>query len=455
MSTQRHAISAAESQESTEVQNASSDSEKFDECVGTLAELPEFDYQRVRKEYAKMHGIGVSYLDGEVQKRRQKNQAPNKNDILMDNIEPWPEPVDGHELLTETEEILLKHTILPRGASVVMALWILGTYCFDCFRKWPKLLITSPEKRCGKTTLMEVLSAICLRPFATSNITPAAIYRIIEAFKPTLIIDEADTFFNNNKEIRGIINSSYTKSHAYVFRSSSGKGEAPQRFSTWVSMVIGMIGMPPDTILDRSIVIQLRRKLADEITERIPLNFSLDCFHLCQKMLRWAEDHKDQLEEYIPDLPHSHNDRELDNWIPLFTIAGVVGDQWYTRTLQAYSSMIKIEDESIGVRLLADIKDVFDQKGVQKIFSNDLVHALITAEESLWSEFKGNKALTATALARLLKPFGIKSKQIRLGDINRNGYNVDMFKDAFMRYVPESTLQSSTALQSAPTKVTD
>src|SRR5260221_610896 len=89
----------------------------------------------------------------------------------------------------------------------------------NAWRIYLLLIINSPEKGCGKTTVLDVVGRTCSRPLFTSNITPAALFRVVEAVQPTLLIDEADSFAAENEELRGVINSGHTRSGAFVIRT--------------------------------------------------------------------------------------------------------------------------------------------------------------------------------------------------------------------------------------------
>src|ERR1051326_6181815 len=126
--------------------------------------------------------------------------------------------VDGASLLNELESLLTRFVVLPGFAAETLALWILHTYAFELRDVSTYLGIESPEKRCGKTTLLSVLSRLANRPVAAANISPSAFFRVIEEMRPTLLIDEADTFLRGNDELRGILNAGYTRDTAYVVR---------------------------------------------------------------------------------------------------------------------------------------------------------------------------------------------------------------------------------------------
>ena len=422
-----------------------------DDIIRELAALSPLEYDRVRVERAKELGCQVKTLDKLVAEARASQSAEQAASELVSNDEPWSEPVDGIELLRSIVGILKAHAILPKGAETAIALWIVGSYGYDSFRIFPKLLLSSPEKRCGKSTLLEIVRSLSHRALMASNITPSAIFRCIDAWKPTLLIDEADTFVHGNEELRGIINSGHTRSTAYVIRVVGDDFE-PKQFSTWAPMVLAMIKLPPDTILDRSVTISMRRKLPGESITRLPVDFPSECRHLRSRCLRWANDHGDVLKGIRPALPASSNDRALDNWTPLLAIAEAIGGKVPAVALESFKELQGAgddEDDGIGPTILRDIRTVFDEQGrkYEWLFSEEIVNRLIEMEGHPWAEWKHGKPMTANSLARLLKPFKIKPANIRDGSIVKKGYERTQFEDAFSRYLSRTPIQTATTLQ--------
>lgn len=437
--------------------------ETLEATVERLARLSPLEYDQVREEEAKRIKVRAATLDKAVHQARKGQTGDGEQATpLVEGVEPWEEPVDGGELLAEIKATLTRYMVLPDGAAVALPLWTLGSYCFDAFRIWPKLCLTSPEKRCGKSTLLSgLLAPMVHRGLVASNISPAAIFRVIDAWQPTLLIDEADTFLHGSDELRGVINSGHTKSGAFVVRTV-GDDHEPKKFSTWAPMAIAMIKTPPGTILDRSIVIQLRRRLPGETAAKLPLGFEDTCLDLRRRCKRWAEDHTEELRTAAPALPRSANDRALDNWTPLLAIAETIGGDWPEQARAAFVHLtLEDDDDSIGPMILEDIRRVFTETRRQRMHSADLLSELLELEERPWSEWRHGKPLTSTGLARLLKPFKIKSKQLRIDATNRHGYELVQFMDTFRRYLtpaqggeddahsPDPPIQSATPLQAS------
>jgi len=166
-----------------------------------LATLSPFEYERQRIPMAKNLGIRTSVLDAQVEKIRRANGS-EKQKNLVEELEPWPESVAGGELLDTIHKVATDYVIIPEKSATAFSLWVLLTYCYNAFRILPILEIKSPEKRCGKTRLLEVLSGLAYRAFPSCNLTSATVYRVIERCQPCLLIDEADTFLPQNDELR-------------------------------------------------------------------------------------------------------------------------------------------------------------------------------------------------------------------------------------------------------------
>jgi putative DNA primase/helicase len=331
-----------------------------------------------------------------------------------------------------------------------MGLWCLHAHAHDAGHISPLLAFSSPEKRCGKTTVLAVLQHLVPRPLTASNITSAALFRSVEKWQPSLLIDEADTFLRASDEMRGVINSGHTKNSAFVIRTA-GDDHEPRRFRTWSPKAIALIGALPDTLEDRAVNIAMRRKRPDERTESFRLGESSNLEDLNRRCVRWASDTFARLAAADPDLPGALHDRAKDNWHPLVAIADAAGGDWPARARQAAVALSADDEDESSIRtmLLADIRDLFAERGEDRLTSSTIIEHLVGLENHPWPEFKNGKALTTRGLARLLKPFKIVPRTIRLpSDDTPKGYVLEDFHDAFSRYLPISIRHAATALNS-------
>jgi putative DNA primase/helicase len=198
---------------------------------------------------------------------------------------PWAEPVEGVKLLCDLSAAIRRHVVMPEHCADATALWVTHTYLLDVLQISPRLAVTSPEKGCGKTTLLDVLTSVVWRPLEVANATTSPIFRTIEMARPTLLLDEGDTFLQNNEELRGILNSGHRRGGSVL--RTVGDDFEPRQFATYAPCAIAMIGQLPGTLADRSITIELQRRLAGEA-------FRFDCTEhldrLASKAARWATD---------------------------------------------------------------------------------------------------------------------------------------------------------------------
>lgn len=311
------------------------------------------------------------------------------------------------------------------------------TWFIDDIQVAPLAVITAPEKRCGKSQFISLIGKLVLRPLPASNITTAALFRSIELWKPTILLDEADTFLKGNEDLRGIINAGHSRGSAFVIRVV-GKEHIPQKFSVWGAKAIAGIGSLSDTLMDRAINLRMRRKRNDEKVVRLN-SIDDDIFQKLTSMLaRFSKDYSQLIRKARPRLPNELNDREQDNWEPLFAIADVAGNDWAERARKAALNISKSnqnETTSIGIELLSAIHDVFQNKMIARISTAELIKTLCSDEEQAWLTFNRGQPISPRQLATLLKEYGIQSKGIRIGYGTPKGYEKEQFAEAFARYL--------------------
>lgn len=411
--------------------------------VKRLAALDPAAYETARKDAAARLGWRAAFLDAEVTKARPRDAIVSGDDDApeaIETIEAWPEPVNGAALAEEIRSRLRAHVIFasPEDADCA-ALWIIGSYLMDTWRLWPRLLITSPTKQCGKSVLLETLDAMAHRGFIASNASPAAIFRAIEAWRPTLLLDEADTWMRTNEELTGILNSGHTRRTARIIRVVDVQGElTPVAFSTWCPIAIAGIGGQRDTLMSRSIIIALRRKLPDEAVTRLPFDLHRQLHRIRRQAARWAADNALRIGAMEIEPPACGNDRLQDNHTPLTRIALALGGPWPDRMATAYAAKALPEDddnEPAGVMMLRDIAEVFAGRGADRIATSEIVSDLMLLEDRPWMEWRNGKPISAQSVAKLMKPFGIKVAVKKLGGIATRVYLRAEIDAASARYV--------------------
>lgn len=373
-------------------------------------------------------------------------EAEDKRSPAEDSaeIEPWPQSVATSDLLDEIEAAIRRHVIVQDDHCVTAAsLWVAHTHAIDAAYTTPILGIFSPEMRCGKTTLIDLLSQLCREACPVANITAAALFRYVEASSPTLLIDEADSFLADNEDLRGVLNAGYRRRSSFVIRTT-GRDFQPTRFNVFGPKAIAMIGKPHSTLLDRSIVISMRRKLQTETVEG--MRFA-DYSDVLRKGLRWATDNKQALEAVPPRTVDNIGDRANELWEPLLAIATHAGGAWEKRALQAAKALS--QEDSAGTRRVQLLKDIQLYDGWQggKQHTAELIRYLVGLEESPWADCRRGNAINPAQLGRMLREFEISSKSVRIGCTSKKGYSLAQFQDAFRRYLPTTPSQGVTTSQ--------
>ena len=403
--------------------------------INYLADLSAFEYEQKRRAVAEALGVRASALDRAV---KEAGKGQGESSLPFDEPDPWPDPVEPGQLLTDIATSIQRFIVCSDEVAQAVALWSAMTWFIDVVQIAPLAVITAPEKRCGKSQLLFLLGRLSARALTASNISPAALYRAIDAWQPTLLIDEADAFMKDNEELRGIINSGHTRESAYVIRTV-GESFTPAKFNTWGAKALAGIGHVADTIMDRSVILELRRKLPYEEVDRLRYA-EPDLFNnLRSKLARFAGDHAAQVRKARPPLPSCLNDRAQDNWEPLLAIAMVSGGSWLEVATKAAIKLSGSENpvQTIGVELLSDIKEIFETKEVERISTVDLIRALCDDAEKAWLTYNRGNIITPRQLANKLKGYGITSTTLRFRHAGlAKGYERRQFEEAFSRYIP-------------------
>lgn len=359
---------------------------------------------------------------------------------------PWPEAVNGSELLGEIGDTLRRLVVADDESYLIAVLWIIHTWIIDDLEISPIAHITAPEMRCGKSLLLNAIGKLVQRPLQVSNTGPAALFRAIDAWLPTLLIDEVDAFLGANDQLRGILNAGITRDCAYVLRCV-GDNHEPRRFTTWGPKVLCGIGKLAATLADRSIPLRLRRKLASEQVENIRHLPAELWTRLRRQISRWVRDNRALIKAQRPDPVPGLHDRANDIWEPLLAIAKAVGDDWLAQAERAAQAVhgVEAQSHSVNIELLADIRSAFAE--TNRLSTAALLKALTSDSERPWATWFNGKPISPRQLAIRLAEFGIHPKNVRNGPQVQKGYDRQTFEDSFARYLPAPPGQSATPLQ--------
>ena len=309
--------------------------------------------------------------------------------------------------------ILKQYLEMREHEYLAVALWITHTHVFNKFMVTPRLALVSPVRGCGKTTVLSISKVLCARAEKTDSITAASMFRLIDIKCPTLLCDEADNYgLLSNGDFRAVLNSGHRRGGA-VTRVIDG---TPRPFSTFAPVALAVIGSLPLPLMHRSVVIRMTRADGSREIRRFDEGDLGDLEAIYGYVYRWALHIKLNTD---PPMPTELRNRAADNWRPLVAIADACGEDWGAAARKAAVAMSSDhQDEDPAVTLLRDIRQIFDERRVDRIFSVVLVAALVGMDDALWGEWRGirddrqPRKLSPGELARLLAPFGIRPHSI-------------------------------------------
>ncbi|MDA3890017.1 MAG: DUF3631 domain-containing protein [Allgaiera sp.] len=413
--------------------------------IAVLAGLPQLEYELIREAEAKALRLRVSVLDKAVGDKRPRDTGLEEADPF-EPVEPWGEAVDGAALLAELQATIRRFCVLPAHTAPLMAGWVLHAWTHDAADISPLLAFTSPEKRCGKSTALSVIGALTPKSLHAVNITTAVLFRVVEKYQPTVLVDEADTFLTENEELRGVLNGGHNRLTAYVWRTV-GDDHEPKRFKVWSPKCIAMIGKLPDTLEDRAISVPLKRKQPGEKVERFRADRVNELLHLRRKCARWADDNMMRLRDLDPGIPDELNDRAQDNARAICAIADLARGAWpeaIRAALVGLNAQAEDEPQSAGVLLLRDVGEIFEGRSGDRMGSTELAEALAALEESPWGEWRHGSPISTRGIAKLLKPYGVTPRR----DREQRFYTRSDFADALNRYLPDTPEKCVTSVTS-------
>ncbi len=399
---------------------------------------------------------------GEQDKEQEPEQdwkGPRR--VELAEVEPWTEPVDLRVVLDRIVGELKRVLVFPKWVVETLALWIVHTYAYRLRDLAIYLAIESPEKECGKSTLLMVLAKFVNRPALSSNISSSAFYHAIHELEPTLLIDEGDTNLRTRRELRAIFNGGYTKDTAYVWRMAfekgggGGNGKKSSRgtlvsYLVWSPKAIATIGHLEEILASRCIVVGMQRKVEGQECERLKV---IQGEELKRQCARFVLDHGKEIAEGQPAIPRGLTNRAADVWEPLLVLADLAGGPWPELARQAAEGLTAQSKRHSPIgSLLMDIMGMFLLSGQDRLFTREIIMMLNESGERPWWELRRGKLASEAWLARQLRPYDIAPRTIRIGEVVGKGYLEADFEDAFRRYVPRSEVEAFKADLAARTK---
>jgi len=341
----------------------------IDEDIKALAKLKLHEYQAVRPKAAERLGLKLGALDEAVKEMRREltNDKAVETESYFEEVEPYDGVVDTKALLNEIREVVNDYLFLPPFADVIITLWIAHTHIYECFRYSSRLVFTSVDPESGKSRGLDVIEPLVPKPLLAHNITASAFCRVVEEYRPTLLLDEYDTYMKKNEDIRGIINAGQRFNGKHW--KCVGENHKPTAFACYCPVAMAGIGKLHPTIWSRSHIIKMKPAKPFEIKKDFDED-DLDHVKLVRsKLVRWSLDNQDVLKNAKPKLHKSLKNRKKDSWKPFYAIAELGGDKWIDLANCTVEAMPKGRSLTFKEKLLADIRYLFERDNLEQISS--------------------------------------------------------------------------------------
>ncbi|MGB3440827.1 MAG: DUF3631 domain-containing protein [Actinophytocola sp.] len=404
--------------------------------------------------------------------RAQKAGAKNVEDIGVAHPLTWLGPTaagtlrtPGHDVLDAVVAFVSRFSAFPNEhCAPTVALWYAHTHIADRLYVTPRLILDSAEPGSGKTRVLEVGQYLVAKPEMTISITPAAVFRMLVEGPITLLFDEIDAVFSpktggNNEDLRALLNAGYKRTATVARCVGDAKSMNVARFPVYAPVALaGIAGGMPATITTRAVTIHMRKRRYDEVVEEfIEEDVEREATPLREDLESWVYRVADKVAHARPDRPDGVRDRAAEIWRPLLAIADAAGGHWPETARLACRHFVLEEgprDVSTGVRLLADVREIFRTQHTDRMTTADLIRELHAIEDGPWTDLQG-KPLDSRRLAKELDRYSVRPKDVKVNGKALKGYRVDGdggLTDAWSRYLPPVKAHA-TAATSATTQV--
>lgn len=348
--------------------------------------------------------------------------------------------VPPERILDAVHRFACQYVAFPSpAAAVAFVAWVAHTHLLEHFDSTPRLAIVAPEKQSGKTRCLEVAESLIPRPMRSSNCSTAVLFRLIASDeRPTVLLDEADAIWAErgaNEDLRSLLNAGHRRGSNAHRMVGEGASMTAKTFPTFAAVALAGIGDLPETLMDRSVVIRMKRRAPNELVQRWKFGTSVPVGNILR---RWLAEWLDTVEDVQPpDDLEDVADRVADVWEPLFIVGDLAGGKWPALIRDACRSLTSDQpvEMSLRQRLLSDLRDVWPAS-MSFTATTLLLSELANIPDGPWGADGpyGYTGLTSRKLGYLLGQYGVKPTH----DATKTarGYRRADLDDAWSRYLP-------------------
>ena len=377
--------------------------------------------------------------------RQAGAEAPQESETVpafMETVKAWPEPVDGRILFDGLLALVCRFVVASEEDYHLIVLKIFESYLVDCFSCISIFRVRSPEKRCGKSTLIDVLERLILRPLSCVTVTLASMFRLVTKYHCRFLVDEAESFGKDNDELRAFGCAAYERGRT-VPRTNPNTLEV-ELFETFCWILLASIGELHPTIEDRAVTIFLKRKPRDREIEEL-CDVALTIFSDFKGQLqRWTDDHQEIIKDLHLPRPKSLQDRNWKKWRSLLSIASEIDQKCVVDTLRTAAHKIREGGEqlSLQIELLGRLRTLFRKENNPAFLPTVTVilKYLNSDGEAPWADWTTGlkKGLTEHRLGRELREhFQVVARYRTTKHQGPHGYRLADLEEHFNLLPPE------------------
>ena len=400
----------------------------------------------------------------------QSQPVPVQPPPMWQVVVPHPKPV-GPEVITAIMADLQRHLFISEENALTAVLWVAHANLFHEFEHTPRLVITAPLKACGKTVLLNVLATMTNHSIPTGKCNSAAFVRLSAGGHLSFFMDEADMLFGKyggDRDMITALNNGWQKGGNFI--KCVGDTHVPTQMPVHSAVAMAGISLNlklPDTTLSRSIVINMQRAKSGQLQEKYRRKRHQSLFQKHgERLLRWCNDHRQQIIDHVPMIPASVEPRDEDKWESLVSIAQLASPELGTKAMQLLMSQRQVDEDEAKMMLLKDFKAVYDWKHSQ--LSNDLTHGMTTRgiqpnalavllcqvhsheenDDQVWERWNAGKysqsqdtRIKGYQLTKLLSEFGLQKISIRHKSGVFDGFKWNEMRNAHEQWVVPSIVE--------------
>ncbi|PYV20279.1 MAG: hypothetical protein DMG27_23420 [Acidobacteria bacterium] len=373
-----------------------------------------------------------------------------RNNLLTNEVVLFPsEPVEydsEQELVEGIKAFIHRYVDISPLFEQIASYYVLFTWVYDAFNELPYLRLRG-DTSSGKTRFLLTVGALCYKPiFASGASTVSPLFRILDSMRGTLIVDEGDFRFSDEKaELVKILNNGNGRGFP-VLRSESVSGRefSPRAYTVFGPNLIATRGYFQDRALESRCLTEETggRKLRDDIPINLTADYKREALELRNKLLmfRFRSFGKRQIDAALVD--RSIEPRLAQIFVPLLSVIEDTGAREALRQVAREYHKELVADrgmdmEAQALEIIQELQSLNDGSGIaiQEIASRFIeqhgedferkvtphwVGHIVRRKLGLKTEKRhGSYVVAATEgpkLARLFEKYGISTGQGDLGD---------------------------------------